>query len=82
MHTQLQHLAGGRDLVVGHRAGRDRLLDQRLVLAEQPAAHPAVVEVIAEHEDWASQLARQIGGAVELRGDAALPMSGGYAEGV
>jgi hypothetical protein len=50
--------------------------------AKRIVAHPAVVEVIAEHGDWSGQLVRQVGGAVELRGDAALPMSGGYAEGV
>lgn len=43
-------------------------------------AAPAVIAVIEARADWRDALARQIGGAVELRADAALPMSGGYAE--
>jgi hypothetical protein len=42
--------------------------------------HPAVVKVIEEHQDWIAALTRQVGGAIQLRSDAALPMSGGYAE--
>jgi ribonuclease G len=42
--------------------------------------HPAVITVIADKPGWIEQLARQVGGAVELRADAALPISGGYAE--
>jgi hypothetical protein len=30
--------------------------------------------------DWLEALARQLGGAIGLRADAALPISGGYAE--
>ena len=47
---------------------------QRLV------APPAVINVLARHPEWLETLARQVGGAVELRADASLPMSGGYAE--
>jgi ribonuclease G len=43
-------------------------------------AHPGVVTVLETHPDWIEALGRQVGGAVELRGDAAIPMSGGYAE--
>jgi ribonuclease G len=43
-------------------------------------ARPAVIGVLEEHKDWIDALARQVGGAVELRGDASLPMSAGYAE--
>ena len=43
-------------------------------------AHPAVIGVMATHQAWIDELARQIGGAIELRADATLPMSGGYAE--
>lgn len=43
-------------------------------------AHPAVVRAIEQHSDWRDALSRQLGGAVELRADASLPMSGGYAE--
>jgi hypothetical protein len=45
-------------------------------------AHPAIVAVIESNADWSDQLARQLGGAIELRSDATLPMSGGYAESV
>lgn len=50
-------------------AGRKRLV-----------AHPSVIAVLEGHRDWLAQIARQIGGEIELRSDAALPMSGGYAE--
>jgi ribonuclease G len=43
-------------------------------------AHPAVVKTIEEHEDWTGQLARQVGGPIELRGDGTLPIFGGHAE--
>jgi hypothetical protein len=43
-------------------------------------AHPAVVAVLESHGDWLEAIARQLGGAVRLRADPALPMSGGYAE--
>jgi ribonuclease G len=55
-------------------AGLDLPGPRRLV------AHPSVVGVIEEAGNWSDQLARQLGGAVELRPDASLPMSGGYAE--
>jgi hypothetical protein len=44
------------------------------------AAHPAVLAVLQQHTEWLDRLAEQIGGAVSLRADVALPMSGGYAE--
>jgi hypothetical protein len=43
-------------------------------------AHPAVIAVLERHPDWIDALARQVGGAVGLRADASLPMSGGDAE--
>lgn len=43
-------------------------------------AHPAVINLLADRRGWIDQLARQVGGAVELRADPALPISGGYAE--
>jgi hypothetical protein len=43
-------------------------------------AHPAVIRLLEGRSDWLAELARQMGGRVELRADAALPMSGGYAE--
>lgn len=42
-------------------------------------AQSAVVAVLEKRNDWLGALARQIGGAVELRSDPALPMSAGYA---
>jgi len=61
-----------------------RALLRRVALARPGSrrivAHPAVIGVMATHQAWIDELARQIGGAIELRADAALPMSGGYAE--
>lgn len=48
--------------------------------AKRLVAHPAMIAMLEQRADWREALARQIGGAVELRADAALPMSGGYAE--
>lgn len=57
----------------------------RRAAAERPGAmrlvaHPAVIAVLEQHRGWLDQLARQVGGAVGLRADASLTMSGGYAE--
>lgn len=41
--------------------------------------HPAVAAVLEKRKDWLDALVRQIGGAIELRPDSALPMSGAYA---
>ena len=48
--------------------------------ARRLAAHPAVASVIEAHPGWIEALARQAGGAVTLRADAAIPIDGGYAE--
>ena len=48
--------------------------------AKRIVAHPAVIALLDPRSDWLGALARQLGGVVELRGDAALPISGGYAE--
>jgi ribonuclease G len=50
-------------------AGRKRLV-----------AHPAVINILDNRDGWIAELARQIGGDVELRTEPTLPMSGGYAE--
>ena len=42
--------------------------------------HPAVGAVLEKQAGWLDALARQVGGAVGLRADPRLPMSGGYAE--
>jgi hypothetical protein len=44
------------------------------------AAHPAVIAVLEGKPEWLDSLSRQVGGAVGLRADPALPISGGYAE--
>lgn len=46
------------------------------------AAHPAVISILKGRADWLAEISRQLGGSVTLRGDPALPMSGGYAESV
>jgi hypothetical protein len=48
--------------------------------AKRIVGHPALISLLAERTDWIDRLARQLGGAIQLRTDAALPMSGGYAE--
>ena len=45
------------------------------------AAPPAVIRVLEQHPGWIEQLSRQVGGAVTLRSDAALPIHGAYAQG-
>ncbi|MFL6721341.1 MAG: ribonuclease E/G, partial [Sphingomonas sp.] len=69
---------------------RDRIMFEarallRRAAAEHPGskrivAHSAVISALEQHRDWLDALARQVGGAVGLRADAGLPMSGGYAE--
>ena len=56
------------------RVGREPVGAKRLV------AHPAITTVLEGNPAWLADLGRQIGGMVSLRADAALPMSGGYAE--
>lgn len=43
-------------------------------------AHPAVIACLEGRPDWLDRLARQLGGAVGLRSDPALPISAGHAE--
>lgn len=43
-------------------------------------AHPAIVALVRTKSQWLAELSRQVGGEIELRPDASLPMSGGYAE--
>jgi hypothetical protein len=44
------------------------------------AANPAVIAVLEKQAGWVEALSRQVGGAVSLRSDARLTMSGGHAE--
>jgi hypothetical protein len=48
--------------------------------AKRLAAHPAVVAILEAKPGWIDALARQVGGAIGLRSDPSLPMSGGHAE--
>jgi hypothetical protein len=48
--------------------------------AKRIVAHPAVVKQLEARLDWRDELARQLGGAIQLRPEPSLPMSGGYAE--
>ena len=48
--------------------------------AKRLVAHSAVIAFLKTRPAWLDTLARQVGGAVSLRADAALPISGGYAE--
>ena len=48
--------------------------------AKRLIAHPAVITLLQAHAACIEALSRQLGGSVELRPDAALPMSGGYAQ--
>ena len=50
--------------------------------AKRIVAHPALVRMLERRRDWLDELARQVGGSVELRADATLPISGGHAESV
>lgn len=45
------------------------------------AAHPAVSRLLESRRDWLDGLAAQVGGAVSLRSEPALPISAAYAEG-
>jgi ribonuclease G len=69
-----QDKAGFEARVLLRNAAMDSPGPKRLVAA------PAVIALLQRHPDWLHALARQVGGAVELRADTALPMSGGYAE--
>jgi len=48
--------------------------------AKRLVAHPAVIAVLEQHHPWLDALGRHVGGAIGLRAEAKLPMSGGYAE--
>jgi hypothetical protein len=43
-------------------------------------AQPAIIALLEVRREWIQTLSRQVGGTIELRADATLPMSGGYAE--
>ena len=43
-------------------------------------AHPAVLGLLDDRSEWLDALAQLVGGAISLRADPALPISGAYAE--
>lgn len=53
---------------------------ERAIGAIRLVAHPAVIGVLESRGDWLERLARRVGGAVGLRADPGLAMSGAYAE--
>ncbi len=72
------------ELALDRPAFEARALLRRTALeppgAKRLVAHPTVIGTLEREKEWVEVLARQVGGAVGLRADAALPMSGGYAE--
>jgi hypothetical protein len=48
--------------------------------AKRLVAHPSVIRQLEEQQEWLDRLGLQLGGAIGLRADTNLPMSGGYAE--
>ena len=67
------------------RAGFEARALLRRLGAEPPGpkrivAHPALIAVLEAHPAWREALAAQLGGAISLRADPALPISGGYGE--
>ena len=52
----------------------------RLTGAIRIDAHPVVVAEIERQSDWLDRLQRQVGGAVTLRADPAVPMSAAHAQ--
>ena len=77
-HASLFELAADRAAFEARallrRASFERTGATRLV------GHPAVIAVLEQRRDWLDALARQVGGAVTLRGDPSLPIHGAYAE--
>ena len=57
-----------------------RRVGQETPGAKRLVAHPAVITTLEAQAPWLDALAKQVGGAISLRADAALPISGGYAE--
>jgi len=79
-HASLMELAQDRSGFEARaflrRVGLDSPGAKRLV------AHPSLIRALEARQDWLGTLSRQIGGAVSLRADPSLPMSGAYAEAI
>jgi hypothetical protein len=50
--------------------------------AKRLIVHAAVAAALEANPQWLKLLARQVGGAISLRGEASVPISGGYAENI
>ena len=48
--------------------------------ARRLVAYPAVIAALEAKPEWLEALARQVGGAIGLRGDGSIPIHSGYAE--
>ena len=71
------------DLAADRAAFEARALLRRAgseIGAVRLVAHPSVARALEGQPDWLDRLARQVGGAVTLRAEPALAMSGGHAE--
>ncbi len=75
----IEHIQGDP---AGHaaRALLRRTQRAQLIGSVTLAAHPAEIAVLRGRPNWLDVLGRSLGGSVTLRSDAALAMSGGYAE--
>jgi len=81
--VRLRRHASMFELAADRAAFETRALLRRVgreVGAIRVAAHPSVIAVLSGHRDWLDRLARQVGGAVTLRSDPSLAISGGHAE--
>jgi hypothetical protein len=72
------------ELALDRAAFEARALLRRVALEnagpKRLVGSPALIGTIEARPDWIEALSRQVGGAVGLRSDRNLPMSGGYAE--
>ena len=79
MRASLFELASDRSAFEARALLRRAALERRGTTTL--VAHPAVLRVLEQHSAWIEQISRQVGGAVTLRSDAALPIHGSYAQG-
>lgn len=78
-HASLFELAADRAAFEARALLRRSALER--TGATRLVAHPAVIRLLETRSDWLDALERQVGGAVALRADPALPISAAYAEG-
>jgi hypothetical protein len=74
------------ELAQDRAAFEARALLRRAALGEAGAkrlvGHPALIALLERRTDWIDALAKQVGGAVSLRADPTLTISGPYAEAI